>query len=151
MAVFAPNANSYRRYAPGFYVPTAPNWGPNHRDLAMRIPVSSQKNTRVEFRVAGADTNPYLAAAAVMAGIHHGISKQCDPGPMVAEREKIKHEVTIPVRWSQALDAFEAGEILPAYFGKEYHRVFGVCRREESSKFHSQITNRDYEWYLRAI
>jgi glutamine synthetase len=151
MAVFAPNANSYRRYAPGFFAPASPNWGPNHRDLAMRIPVSSQKNRRVEHRVAGADANPYLVVAAVMSGIHHGIKNQCDPGPMVQEREDVDYEITLPVRWITALDMFEAGKILPDYFGKEYHRVFGVCRREESDLFHSEISDKDYSWYLRAV
>jgi len=151
MAVFAPNANSYRRYAHGFYVPATPNWGPNHRDLAMRIPVSSQKNRRVEHRVAGADACPYLVVAAVMAGIHHGITNQLDPGPMVAEKQKIEYEVTLPVRWSKALDVFQAGQVLPKYFGEEYHRLFEACRREESDLFHAQISDRDYEWYLRAV
>ena len=151
MAVFAPNANSYRRYAPNFYVPATPNWGPNHRDLAMRIPISSQKNRRVEHRVAGADGNPYLVVAAVMAGIHHGIKNQCDPGPMVQEKEEVEYAMTLPVRWPNALDTYEAGKILPEYFGKEYHRVFGVCRREESDQFHSEVSNKDYEWYLRAV
>lgn len=151
MAVFAPNANSYRRFAPGFFVAATPNWGVNHRNLAMRIPVSQQKNKRVEHRVAGADANPYLVAAAVMAGIHHGISNRIDPGPMIAEKQKIDYEVTMPVRWSKSLDCFDAGEILPKYFGKECHRVFGICRREEEDMFHAQVSNRDYEWYLRAV
>jgi len=94
----------------------------NHRDLAMRIPVSSQKNRRVEHRVAGADACPYLVVASVMAGIHHGITNQLDPGPMVAEKQKINYEVTLPVRWSKALDVF-----------------------------HAQVSNRDYEWYMRAV
>ena len=151
MAVFAPNANSYRRYAPDFYVPATPNWGPNHRDLSMRIPISSQKNRRVEHRVAGADSNPYLVVAAVMAGIHHGIRNQCDPGSMIQEKQEVEYEMTLPVRWPYALDVFETGTILPEYFGKEYHRVFAVCRREESDLFHSEVSNKDYEWYLRAV
>jgi glutamine synthetase len=151
MAIFAPNANSYRRYAPGYFVPASPSWGPNHRDLAMRIPVSSQKSTRVEHRVAGADANPYLVVAAVMAGIHHGISNQLDPGPMIAEKQEVDYQITLPVRWSKSLDIFQAGQVLPQYFGEEYHRVFGVCKREESDNFHSQVSNRDYEWYLRAV
>jgi glutamine synthetase len=151
MAVFAPNANSYRRYAPNFFVPVSPNWGPNHRDLAMRIPVSSQKNCRVEHRVAGADANPYLVVAAVMAGIHHGITNKSDPGPMVPENSDIEYEVTLPVRWADALNAFEAGKILPKYFGEEYHRVFGICRREESDIFHSEVSSKDYQWYLRSV
>ena len=151
MAIFAPNANSYRRFADGFYVPAAPNWGPNHRDLAMRIPVSSQKNRRVEHRVAGADACPYLVVAAVMAGIHHGITNQLDPGPMVAESQKVDYEITLPVRWSKSLDIFHAGKVLPDYFGEEYHHLFEACKREESELFHAQISNRDYEWYLRAV
>ncbi|HSM68686.1 MAG TPA: glutamine synthetase family protein [Xanthomonadales bacterium] len=151
MAVFAPNANSYRRFAPGWYVPASPNWGPNHRDLALRIPVSSQENRRVEHRVSGADANPYLVAAAILAGMHHGITEQVDPGPMTEEKAKVEYQVTLPVRWSKALDAFEAGSILPRYFGEEYHRVYGVVKREESDLFHSEITDRDYEWYLRAV
>ncbi len=151
MAIFAPNANSYRRYAPHFFVPASPNWGPNHRDLAMRIPASSQKNKRVEHRVSGADANPYLAVAAVMAGIHHGIKNKCDPGPMTREKEEIEYKTTLPIRWPHALDVFAAGKILPEYFGKEYHRVFAVCRREEADKFHSEISNKDYQWYLRAV
>jgi len=151
MAIFAPNANSYRRYAPNFFVPATPNWGPNHRDLSMRIPASSQKNRRVEHRVAGADANPYLVVAAVMAGIHYGITNQCDPGRMTREKADIEYKMTLPVHWSKALDVFESGKILPDYLGKEYHRVFGVCRREESDAFKSEVSNKDYEWYLRAM
>ncbi len=64
MAIFAPNGNSYRRHAPGNYVPASPSWGINHRGVAMRVPLSSPANTRVEHRVAGADANPYLVVAA---------------------------------------------------------------------------------------
>lgn len=151
MAIFAPNANSYRRYAPGTFVPASPNWGPNHRDLAVRIPVSSDSNKRFEHRVAGADANPYLVIAAVMAGIHHGITGNIEPEPMVQEREEIKYKPSLPLRWSKSLDAYQSGEVLPSYLGEEYHRVYGNCKREESNIFHAQITNRDYEWYLRAV
>lgn len=151
MAVFAPNANSYRRYTRNSYVPSTPNWGPNHRDLALRIPLSSKENTRVEHRVAGADCNPYLVLAAVLAGLHHGIVNKIDPGVMVQPGEEIDDKVTLPVRWELALDAFDAGSILPQYFGQEYHRVFGSCRREECDRFRAEISNRDYEWYLRAV
>lgn len=149
-AIFSPNANSFRRFALNCYVPRTPNWGPNHRDLALRIPLSSPENTRVEHRVAGADANPYLVVAAMLAGIHHGIANKCDPGVMVQPGEEVDETVTLPVRWELALDAFDAGQILPQYFGK-YHEIYASCRREESDRFHSQVTNRDYEWYLRAV
>jgi len=151
MAVFAPNANSYRRYVRGAFVPSTPNWGVNHRGVALRIPLSAQVNNRVEVRVAGADANPYLVTAAVMAGLHHGISKRCEPEPMIKEREPVKDVITLPVHWPQALDAFEAGTILPRYLGEEFSRIFALCRREECNRFQTEISNRDYEWYLRAV
>lgn len=151
MAIFSINANSYRRYSLNTFVPSTPNWGPNHRGLAMRIPLSSPVNTRVEHRVAGADANPYLVAAAVFAGMHHGIANKIEPPAMVAEREPIDEVITLPTRWPLALDIFEKGKILPRYLGEEYHRIFGICRREEADRFQSEITDRDYEWYLRAV
>jgi len=151
MAILAPNANSYRRYAPGCFTPASPNWGPNHRDLAMRIPVSGDKNRRFEHRVAGADANPYLVIAAVLAGIHHGITNRVDPGKMVQEREEIDYEVKLPLRWAKALDAFEQSALLRGYLGEEYHRVYHLCKREENELFHAQVTDRDYQWYLRAV
>lgn len=151
MAIFAPNANSYRRFAPDAYVPSTPNWGPNHRDVALRIPLSSAANTRLEHRVAGADTNPYLVVASILAGIHHGITHESDPGKMVQQGELLEHVVTLPVRWPTALDTFDAGRILPDYLGEEYHRLFSLCRREEEEKFSALIPPKDYEWYLRAV
>jgi len=150
-AIFAPNANSYRRHSPGNFVPASSNWGPNHRGVAFRIPLSGPSDTRVECRVAGADANPYFVVAAVLAGIHHGISTQCEPRPMTAEREKLNYEVQIPVRWPQALDAFDSGEILPRYLGKDYHELYSKCRREEESNFNAEIPGKDFEWYLRAV
>lgn len=151
MAIFAPNANSYRRYVRGSFVPCTPNWGINHRGVAMRIPLSSPANSRVEMRVAGADANPYLVTAAMLAGLHHGISGRREPGPMVRESQVIEELITFPVSWPQALDAFAAGRVLPNYLGEEFCRVFAICRREEAHRFRSEISNRDYQWYLRAV
>jgi glutamine synthetase len=151
MAIFAPTANSYRRYRPGLFVPLAPSWGLNHRGVALRVPLSPPQDTRIEHRPGGADGNPYLVMAAILAGIHHGITNRCDPGPMVAQGEVIEEKVSLPLRWEAALDAFEKGSVLPKYLGKRYHELFATCRREECDRFHAQITDRDYEWYLRVI
>jgi glutamine synthetase len=151
MAVFAPNANSYRRFRPGLFVPLTPTWGLNHRGVALRVPLSGAPDTRIEHRPGGADGNPYLVVAAVVAGLHHGIANRCEPGPPVQAGEVIEERITLPLRWEAAHDAFEAGEILPRYFGAKYHRLFAACRREECERFHAQISDRDYEWYLRAV
>ena len=109
LAIFCPNANSYRRIRPGCFAPIAPNWGPNHRGVAIRIPVSDDANVRLEHRPAGADCNPYLAVAAILAAAHHGITHRIEPPPMVREGEAVPGEVTLSHRWEQALDAFDRG------------------------------------------
>ena len=152
MAIFAPNANSYRRLKPRSFVPLKPNWGYNHRSVALRIPVSDADNLRIEHRVAGADASPYLVMAAVLAGMHYGLTHKCDPGEMVAEGTFLRDdEVTLPTRWDAALQLFDRSTILHAYLDKEFCRIFSVCRHSESNQFHAQISNRDYEWYLRAV
>jgi glutamine synthetase len=151
MAIFAPTANSYRRYRPGVFVPLEPNWGRNHRGVALRIPMSKPEDARVEHRPGGADGNPYLVIAAILAGMHHGITNKVEPGPMVAQESVIDEKIALPLRWSAALDAFDAGEILPRYLGEKFHRLYGICRREEEERFHSEVSERDYEWYLRAV
>jgi glutamine synthetase len=151
MAIFAPNGNSYRRHAPGNYVPASPSWGVNHRGVAMRIPLAGPANTRFEHRVAGADANPYLVVAAVLAGVHHGLSARCEPLPMTPQGAEIDYEVTVPVRWPQALDAFDAGKVLRQYIGEGYHELFSQCRREEEGNYNAEIPTKDFDWYLRAV
>ncbi|HIF19992.1 MAG TPA: glutamine synthetase [Gammaproteobacteria bacterium] len=151
MAIFCPNANSYRRFQPGFFAPITPNWGPNHRNLSIRIPLSDSDNVRIEHRAAGADANPYLVMACVLAGIHYGLKNKITPPEMISEREVIDPEVTLPVKWDKALDAFENATILNEYLGNEYSDLFLRSRRCEMDRFTSQISNKDFEWYLRTI
>ena len=151
MAIFAPNANSYRRLIPGNFAPLTPNWGYNHRDVALRIPVSGEKDCRIEHRVAGADANPYLVMAALVAGIHHGIFQGCDPGEMIPEGAEIDEVITLPRIWSAALDEFDSSAVLPQYLGEDYCRLFGTVRRGECEQFATQVSNIDYDWYLRSM
>ena len=65
------------------FVPLNDCWGFNNRTVAMRIPHSDEANTRIEHRIAGADANPYLVTAAVLAGILHGLDSKGDPGPAI--------------------------------------------------------------------
>jgi glutamine synthetase len=153
MAVFAPNANSYRRFVPGVYAPTAATWGYNHREVSLRIPVSGDKDRRIEHRVAGADSNPYLVMAMVLAGIHYGLTEQCDPGPGVEEETEVDISAYpgLPVRWEYALDSFRASKILPKYLTPEYFKAFAVVRQSESDEFNASVSNIDYEWYMRVV
>jgi glutamine synthetase len=150
-AIFAPIANSYRRLLPENFAPVEPNWGVNHRVVAIRIPQSDAKNLRFEHRVAGADANPYLVTAAIAAGVHYGLKNKCDPGRMVEAGAAITPKIGIPDRWDYALDKFARSKILPQYLGEEYCRYYLKNRRGECRQFHNMISPLDFDWYLRSI
>ena len=150
-AIFAPTANSYRRLLPETFAPVDPNWGFNHRDVAIRIPQADRKNLRFEHRVAGADSNPYLVTAAVVAGVHHGLKNKIDPGRMVEQGEALTLKTRIPDRWEAALDTFRRSKVLPAYLGADYCRLYEINRRAEARQFHNQVSPLDFDWYLRSV
>ena len=150
-AIFSPNANSYRRLRREMFAPVEPNWGVNHRAVAVRIPLSDEKNLRFEHRAAGADANPYLATAAVVAGVHWGLKNKCDPGKMVQQGERINLKTRIPVRWDAAIDKFSRSKIFPGYLGAEFCRHFVINRRAEAKRFHDTVSPLDFEWYLRNV
>jgi glutamine synthetase len=148
MLIFAPTANSYRRYCSEAYVPLNPNWAVNNRGVALRVPVSTPANRRIEHRVAGADANPYLLTAAVLAGIHHGISNSIDPGPPLVGNAYRDAAVTLPTTWPEAALAFEASATLRDYFGDKFHRLFVTTRRGELRAFESHVSRLEYDWYV---
>lgn len=150
-ALLAPNANSYRRLRPDVYAPVEPNWGVNHRAVAIRIPQSDANNLRFEHRPAGADANPYLVTAAVVAGVHYGLKNKCAPGTMIEQGANIRPKLKIPNRWDAAIDKFERSKILPQYLGKEYCKYFAMNRRAESAQFHNTVSALDFDWYLRSV
>jgi len=150
-AIFAPNANSYRRLRPEMFAPVEPNWGANHRNVSLRIPVSDEKNLRFEHRTSGADANPYLVTAAIVAGVHYGLKNRCDPGRMVEEGEIIKLKQKIPNRWDAAIDKFSRSKVLPDYLGHEYCKIYAKHRRHESRQFHNVVSNVDFDFYMRAV
>jgi Glutamine synthetase len=92
-----------------------------------------------------------LVVASVLAGMHHGLTKEISPPEMIQESEVIDPEVTLPVKWQDSLDEFNQATILPQYFDEEFCRIFHHCRTCELDRFSSQISNKDFEWYLRSI
>ena len=111
----------------------------------------TQKNLRFEHRVAGADANPYLVVAAILAGVDHGLKERLDPGPMVAEGAVIRPKRRIPNRWPLAIERFARSRLLPHYLGEEFCRYYVANRRYEERKFNNTVTDLDFDWYLRAL
>lgn len=151
MAIFAPNANSYRRLRPGTYAPVRGLWGGDNRTVPLRIPGGSEKAIRVEHRVAGADANPYLVMATVLAGIHHGITNKLKPQPpVVGDGYAEEGGIELPIRWPVALAAFDESNFLDEYLGEEWCDVFLAARQFEAENHHFTIHQLDYAWYLRT-
>jgi glutamine synthetase len=114
--------------------------------------VSDAKNLRIEHRVAGADANPYLVLASILAGIHHGLTERCEPGPFVEEGTFLEEEeITLATNWPQALANFENSATVAHYFGEHYRKLFATIRRDECDQFSAMISDVDYQWYLRSV
>lgn len=153
MAVFAPNANSYRRLRPGAYVPTHATWGYNNRGVAVRVPVSDAANRRLEHRVAGADANPYLLTAVVLAGMLHGIDRRLVvPAPLTGNAyQQTSAAPQLPTDWPTALACFGGSAVLGDYLGGRFVRLYEVTRRSEMQEFNARPSALDFVWYLEPV
>ena len=148
-AVFAPNANSFRRFRQNSYAPIAPSWGVNNRSVSLRVPPGPPSSRHVEHRPCGADANPYLAIAVVLEGIRHGLLGQLDPGPPVTGNGyAVPPAVKLPTHWPQALEAAAASPFLREALTPEFVDLFLAVKRQECEKFNARITEVDFEWYL---
>jgi glutamine synthetase len=150
MAIYAPNVNSYRRFQPNLFVPTAPSWGYENRTTAIRVPLGDGQDRRLEFRLPGADANPYLTLAAVLAGIHHGLVNAVDPGPACTGNAAAALDPRLPFRPREALSALAEASVLPGYLGEAYCRLYRLCKAGELDRFEATISPREYDWYLLA-
>lgn len=150
VGIFAPNANSYRRFRRNSYAPLAPNWGVNNRSVSLRVPAGPAETRHVEHRVAGADANPYLAAAAMLAGAHYGIANRIDPGPPIEGNGYAQAPASLPSNWYDALSRSESSAFLKDYLGARFMEIYGAIKSAEQDRFYSQVTELDFDWYLRT-
>ncbi len=148
MAVFAPNINAYRRFGPDLFVPVTRSWAANNRSVAFRIPAGDGTARRIEHRVAGAEANPYLVMATVLAGAHHGIVNKIDPGPPWEGNACAEVDDSLPLTPDAALAALKAAEVLPAYMGEEYLTLYHETKKGEVEKFRAIASPLEYKWYL---
>ena len=128
-----------------------PNGGENNRRLSVRLPLSGAKNRRFEHRVCGADVCPHLVVAAILAGSHYGLTGELDPGPELGEFDPVDFKNVLPSRWCMALDRFEKSEVMREYLGDDFVDLYLQVRRDEEEEFHRQISQWDYDQYLRVI
>ncbi|MGL5010382.1 MAG: glutamine synthetase family protein [Paracoccaceae bacterium] len=148
MAFFAPNLNAYRRFAPDQFVPVNTTWGCNNRSVAFRIPAGTGPARRIEHRIAGAEANPYLVMAAMLAGIHHGITQNLSPTPPSTGNAGAEVDPAMPLTLWDAIARMEASTFLPAYFGSRYPAAYAAIKRSEFNAFLADVLPREHDWYL---
>jgi glutamine synthetase len=148
MALFAPSLNSYRRFQPDMFAPVNRRWGVNNRSAGLRIPMSPGEARRIEHRVAGADANPYLLLAAILAGLHYGLTNKIDPGPAAVGNVSREPDTALPFSLDAALEKLATGSVLGSYLGPETVSLYGETKRLEAKRFAKIVSPAEYEWYL---
>jgi len=151
MGLFAPNANSFRRFRPDNFVPLSPAWAFNNRTTALRIPTGPDHARRVEHRVAGADVNPFLLTAVVLAGMHYGLKGRIDPGPPIQGNAYAQLSPCLPNTWGEALRALESAEIIPDYLGSDFLHVYLANKHAERERFNDHVSPLEHDWYLLTV
>ena len=150
MAFFAPNANSYRRFRRNSYAPVRAGWGTNNRTVPLRVPAGPPKGRHIEHRICGADANPYLAVAAVLAAMHAGLTAKIDPGPPVVGDGYGETGERLPTDWGYAVERMVRSTLLEPYFGRRVLDMFATVKRVEQERFNAVVTPLDYDWVLRS-
>ena len=153
MLVFAPHANSWRRFASNSYAPVSPTWGVNNRSVALRIPAGDIRARRIEHRPAGVDANPYLVAATVLAGIRHGMANRIDPGPQTTGNgyDSAPDAPPIPLDWRQAIVAAKESAFLRDALGPDLHRSFTAIIAAEYDRVARTVSEVDFDLYLHTV
>lgn len=148
MSLCAPGPNSYRRFRSEAYVPLHPTWSINNRGSAIRVPASDPANLRLEHRLAGADANPYLVVAWVLAGIHHGLTRQLEPPPVTTGNAYQQPGEPLPIAWGEAIERFARSETARHYFGDRFVDLYSIVKRGELKDFASYVTPLEIARYL---
>ena len=142
--LYAPHVNSYKRFAPGSFAPTAIAWGRDNRTCSMRV-VGHGEGLRVENRLPGADVNPYLALSAMIAAGLHGIENELALEPVFEGNAYESDKPRVPRNIYDARDAFAASEMVAEAFGAEVVDHYLNRARVEIDAFESAVT--DWERY----
>ncbi len=137
---FAPNINSYKRYQPGSFAPTAVMWGVDNRTCAIRV-VGQGQSLRFENRVPGGDVNPYLAVAAMIAAGLHGVDNGLAPAAAFAGNAYASDAQRVPTTLREAAELWQASTIARAAFGDAVVEHYANTAQVELTAFDAAVTD----------
>jgi glutamine synthetase len=154
LAMIAPTVNSYSRLIPGFWAPTDSTWGIENRTCALRVIPGGEKSQRVEFRIAAADANPYIALAAALAAGLHGMEHKVDPPDPIegnAYAKKFPKNMALPATLWDAAQRLKASKVAREWFGDAFVDHFAATREWEEREFRKHITDWELARYFEII
>jgi glutamine synthetase len=137
---FAPNINSYKRFQPGTFAPTAVAWGYDNRTCAVRA-VGHGSSLRYENRLPGGDVNPYLAVAAMIAAALHGVDNELDPVPAFAGNAYSAGFEHVPTTLHEAARLLDGSALARAAFGDPVVDHYVNAARVETAAFDTAVTD----------
>ncbi|CAN2206382.1 GlnA Glutamine synthetase [Candidatus Nanopelagicaceae bacterium] len=138
--LFAPNINSYKRYVPGSFAPTAIRWGRDNRTCALRL-VGHGAGLRLENRVPGGDVNPYLAVAGIIAAGLDGVKKKLKLEPAFTGNAYESDSPRVPASMSEALELWENSTWIKETFGAEVQAHYANMARVEIAAYGKAVTD----------
>jgi glutamine synthetase len=154
LAMIAPTVNSYTRLIPGFWAPTAATWGYENRTCALRVIGGSAKAQRVEYRIAAADINPYVALAAAIGSGLWGIERRIEPDPPIAGNAYAltpAPERRLPSSLWEAAQRLRGSEAARELFGAEFVDHYAATREWEEREARKAITDWQLARYFEII
>ena len=152
--MYAPNVNSYKRFQPGSFAPTAVRWGTDNRTCALRAIPGSAKSQRVEYRIAAADINPYLALAAAIGSGIWGIEHQIEAdAPIVgnAYAQTYPQARRLPRTLWDAAQRLKQSQPARALFGDAFVEHYAATREWEEREFRKAITDWELARYFEIV
>ncbi|QNP62425.1 glutamine synthetase family protein [Streptomyces genisteinicus] len=142
--LYAPHINSYKRFQPGSFAPTAVAWGHDNRTCSLRV-VGHGRSLRFENRLPGGDVNPYLAVAGLVAAGLHGVEQSLElPEPCTGNAYTADY-AHVPTSLREAAELWENSPIAKAAFGDEVVAHYRNMARVETEAFDAAVT----DWELR--
>ncbi len=147
MLLFAPYVNSYRRFVIDASAPINTHWGIENRTVAFRVPSSQPKSRRIENRIPGADTNPYLAISASLACGYLGLNEKIDPEkPIAGDAFERRHN--IPKYLPDALKRLKVSNGLAEVLGKDFITLYTEIKQTEHDAYQNVISAWEREHLL---
>jgi glutamine synthetase len=154
LAMVASNVNSYSRLVPGFWAPTSATWGVENRTCALRVIQGGPKSQRVEYRIAAADINPYLALAAAIGSGLWGIEHRIEPDEPIsgnAYDRKLPAKRQLPRTLTEAAERLAHSKAAQELFGAPFVAHFAASREWEERQFRRAVTDWELSRYFEII